>query len=234
MGQRANGYMHAFDGRTLDMSVVFGAGFAGAPKGHVSVYRESSREELLRIARDGLTVPSPEVRHPEMRQEMELLDRYRPAHMVKKGVSRLGAIYAVPTPETPRLPFRKEYFVLEMLVDPTDSFVGDMDFITCLIPFIGATKQGLEKYRGAFQRYWESVIPLKDFLKHYRRVETGDGDHWVAKKEAPKGMPRTYFSAEILVMSQMISQRHMRVVKHEPTGHDHFEDGHEEVSWEGR
>ena len=225
MGERVRGFLHAFDGRTLDWHVALGAGFASAPKGHVSVYREASREELHRIAQEGIAVPPPELRHPDMRAEMELLDRHRPAHILRKGISRLSAIYAVPTQETPRLPFRKEFFVLEMKVDPKESFVGDMDFITCLIPFIGASRTGLDKYAGAFTKYWDSVIPLKDFHKHYRRVPTGDGDHWIAKPGAPKRLPSSYFAPEILVMSPLISQRDVRVVGHEQADAHTHDDG---------
>lgn len=228
MGERAREFFHAFDGRTLDWRVALGAGFALAPKTHVSVYREASRDELHRIAREGLSVPPPEFRHPEMRAEMELLDKHRPAHITKRGVSRLNAIYAVPTPETPRLSFRKEYFVLEMKVDPAESYVGDMDFITALIPFIGASRTGLDKYGGAFAKYWDSVISLKDFAKHYKRVGTGDGDHWLLKPGAPKKLPGSYFSPEVLVMSPIISQRHMRVVSHEQASEADEDDEHYE------
>jgi len=214
MGEKVRGHAHAFDGRTLDWHAVLGSSFAAAPKEHISVFREASREELHRIAREGIAVPLPEFRHPEMRAEMELLDKHRPEHILKRGISRLNAIFAVPTPETPRQAFRKEFFVLEIKVDPEESFVGDMDFITSLIPFIGVSRRGLEKYAGALSKYWDSVIPLSDFKKHYKRVETGDGDHWLAKADAPKNFPQTYFAPEVLVMSPVISQRHMRVVSH--------------------
>lgn len=220
MGERSQNYLDAFDGRALDWSAVFGAAFASAPKGHVSVFRESSREELIRIAREGLSAPPPEIRHPEMRREMELLDRHRPAEFVKRGISRLNAIYAVPTSDTPRLPFRKEYFILEMKVDPAESYIGDMDFITCLIPFMGAHHASLDKYKGAFTKYWESVITLKAFFRHYTRVETGDGTYWAARPGAPKGLQKTYFAPEIMVMTPVISQRHMRIIRREPAEDD--------------
>jgi hypothetical protein len=239
MGERAPIIMRAFDGRAVDWTAMLGAGFHSAPKGHVSVFRESSREELLRIAREGLSVPPPEIRHPEMRQEMELLDRHRPAEFVEQGISRLNAIYAVPTSETPRLPFRKEYFILEMKVDPNEAFVGDMDFVTCLIPFIGAHRASLDKYGGAFTKYWESVISLKDFFKHYKRVETGDGTHWVAKPGAPKRFLKTYFAPEIMVMTPLISQRHMRIVRREDATYDddgceHVHEDEPQTTWEDK
>jgi hypothetical protein len=216
MGERAYNIADSFDGMTLDWSSALGTEFAAAPSEFVSVFRECSPDEMLRIVREGLTVPQPEMRHPDTRQEMELLDRYRPAHVTERGVSRLGAIYAVPTPETPRLPFRSERFVIEIKVDPAHGFVGDMDFITCLIPFIGVGRNGLEQYRGAFQKYWESIIPLGEFREHYREVETAGGRQWTRKAKAPKRLPRSYFAPEILLMTPRVSQRMIRVVRHEP------------------
>lgn len=231
MGERAYNYLHAFDGRTLDWSAALGAGFAAAPKRLVSVYREASRDELLRITREGLTATPPEARHPEIRQEMELLDRHRPERFVKKGVSRMNAIGAVPTAETPRLPFRKEFFILEMKIEPTEAYVGDMDVVNVMIPYMGgfsgATGASLDRYRGAFAKYWESVIPFAAFRKHYRRVETGDGAHWLRSRTAPKALPRSYVSPEVLVTSPVVSQRHVRIVRHE-RNHDHFDDGYDD------
>lgn len=214
MGQRTDDFHHAFNGMTLNWELVFGTGFETAPRGWVSVFRESSLDELLRIARDGLGVPPPELRLPEMRDEMELLDRFRPPHLVRQGISRLDAIYATPTTETPKLPFRKEHIVLEIKVDPAECYVGDMDFITCLIPFIGVRgRANLEKYRGAFRRYWETVISLKEFRRSYRRVETDDGEHWMLKSGSRKDLPKTFFEPEVLVMTPRISQRLIRIVK---------------------
>jgi hypothetical protein len=222
MGERAHNYLHAFDGRSLNWSAALGMGFASAPKRLVSVFREASRDELLRIAREGLTATPPEVRHPEVRHEMELLDQHRPEQLVKRGVSRLGAIFAVPTAETPRLPFRKEYFVLEMKIEPKEAYVGDMDFVNCLIPFMGGSVAGLDRFRGAFVKYWDSVIPFSAFRKHYRRVETGDGSHWLAARSAPKTLPRSFVAPEVLVMSPVVDQRHLRIVRHETAGADRF------------
>lgn len=215
MGQRSNDFLHAFDGWTLDWNAVFGLGFESAPGDWVTVYREASIEELARIAREGLTVPAPEMRHPEMRMEMELLDRFRPERVVKKGVSRLRAIYASPTPETPKLPFRRERAILEMRVDPLMGYVGEMDFITALTPFMGAHRPGLERYEGAFRRYWDSVIPLASFTRHYRQFETDDGVHWT-RKSGPTVLPKTFFTPEILVMSPVISKQHMRILRWDP------------------
>lgn len=232
MGERAQNYLHAFDGRSLDWSAALGTGFASAHKRLVSVYREASRDELLRIAREGLTATPPEVRHPEVRHEMELLDRHRPEALVKKGVSRLSAIFAVPTSDTPRLPFRKEFFILEMKIDPKEAYVGDMDFVNCLIPIMGGSVTGLDRFRGAFIKYWDSVISFSDFRKHYRRVDTGDGSHWLALRTAPKSLPRSFVAPEVLVMSPVVDRRHVRVLRHERMA-DFHDDGYGDAPYDG-
>ncbi len=221
MGERCHNPFPDFDGAFLDWNALLGSGFDDAPRRWVSVFRECALDELVRVARDGMAVPPPELRPMEIRREMETLDRFRPPAVIRRGISRLGAIYASPTAEdAPRLPFRKERIVLEMKIDPARGWVGDMDFITCLIPFIGAQPQGLERFQGAFRKYWESVIPFETFRRHYDKVRTADGCHWLVKSRAPKGLPRTFFLPEILVMTPVISQRHIRVVSHELTGTD--------------
>jgi hypothetical protein len=216
MGEKCDNLLHAFNGVCIDWKTILGSGFDSAPRSWVSVYREASLDELLRIAKEGLSVPPPEMRQPEMRQEMEVLDQFRPPHIVKRGISRLRAIYAAPSPDdTPELPFRNERIMLEMRIDPADSYVGDMDFITCLIPFIGAQRYGLDKYHGAFKKYWDGVIPLREFRRHYIRMETGLGHQWICKASAAKGLPKNFFAPEILIMSQVISQRHIRILQDE-------------------
>ncbi len=216
MGQRCHNPFPDFDGAFLDWNALLGSGFDEAPRGWVSVFRVCSLEELVRIAREGMAVPPPDLRPAEIRREMETLDRFRPPAVVRRGISRLGAIYASPTAEdAPRLPFRKERIILEMKVDPAQGWVGDMDFITCLIPFIGAQPQGLDRFQGAFHKYWESVIPFADFRRHYEKVSTADGFHWLAKGRTPLNRPRSFFLPEILVMTPLISQRHIRVVSQE-------------------
>jgi hypothetical protein len=215
MGHRLNNSDNY--GAFLEWNAELGARVESAPKGWVSVYREVSSEELVRISQQGLTVPAPEMRPPEVRLEMETLDRFRPRHLMERGVSRLGAIYAAPTIEdAPRLPFRRERVVLELKVDAGCGWVGDMDFITCLIPFLGAHGQGAEKFHGAFRKYWESVIPLKRFLRDYARLKTGDGNHWVAKGRLAAGVPRVFFAPEIMLTTSAVNQRHIRVVNCEP------------------
>lgn len=220
MAERLNNFFNAFDGWTLDWNSVFGLGFESAPRNWVTVYRECSIDELARIAKEGLRVPEAEMRHPNNRQEMELLDKFRPEHIEQMGVSRLKAIYAVPTPETPRLPYKKERAILEMKVDPRNGFVGDMDFITALIPFINARGSGVEQYHGALRRYWESVIPLENFYQNYYHTESSSGANWVRNIGAHERLPQIYFSPEILIMAPVVNKQYIRIIRWEPGTED--------------
>jgi hypothetical protein len=216
---RYNNFLHAFDGWTLDWNSVLGLGFETAPENWVTVYRECSIDELARVARDGLRVPSADRRHPDNRQEMELLDRFRPNHITEKGISRLKAIYAVPTPMTPRFGYKRERAILEMKVDPADGYVGDMDFITALIPFINVRGRGVEQYHGAFRRYWDSIIPLTVFYRNYQQLNKKDevsDPYWFKKRGASIRLPKTYFSPEILLMTPIISKQYVRIIRWEP------------------
>jgi hypothetical protein len=216
MAERYNNFLNAFDGWTLDWNTVFGLGFESAPEHWVTVYRECSMDELARIAREGLRVPKIDQRHPDNRQEMELLDRFRPERLIKSGISRLKAIYAVPTLITPRFAYRRERAILEMKVDAACGYVGDMDFITALIPFINARGRSVEQYHGAFRRYWDSVIPLEIFYRSYRQTENEDGTHWTRQPGASLRLPHTYFSPEIMLMTPIISKQHVRIIRWEP------------------
>ncbi len=194
-------------------AAALGRDFHAAPPHWVSVFRECSPEELERIAAEGLRVPPPVMRPAEIRREMETLDKFRPPIAERLGISRLRAIYAAPTAaDAPSLPFRKERVVLELKVDPAAGYVGDMDFITCLIPFIGAHRFDLEQYSGAFQKYWDNIITLADFLGHYERAASGQVRPWVVRAGARPGLPRNFFAPEILLMTPVISRDHIRVV----------------------
>src|SRR5688572_9743587 len=235
MGHRSDSILRLGDGADPDWAAMLGTGYADVPKHFVAVYRECGMDELVRTVREGLSVPPAETRHPDMRAEMERLDKYRPKKMIDRGVSRLGAIYASPTEETPKFPFRKERYVLKVMVDPEEAYVGDMDFITCLIPFISANQSGLDRYRGAFKKYWDSVISLKDFLAHYREVPTPDGSYWMVKSSAPARLPKTCFAPEIMVMTPLISPRYVKVIKRELThddGHDYEIPVEPGMTWE--
>jgi len=213
MGQRSDNFVHAFDGAEIDWSVLLGSAIDSVPDHWVSLYRECSLEELVRIAREGLAAPLAEMRPSEMRREMEILDRFRPERLVERGVSRLSAIFAAPAPENvPSLSFRSERLILEIKTDPAACFVGDMDFITGLIPFLGAYPADVGRFQGAFSKYWDSVMPLADFFGRYVKVRQGEACHWIAAGGAGEGRPKIFFSPEILIMKPVISQKHLQVV----------------------
>lgn len=197
----------------IELQSALGRDFEAVPPHWVSVFRECSPDELERVAVEGLVVPPPELRPAEIRREMETLDRFRPALAERLGISRLRAIYAAPTAEdAPSLPFRRERIILEIKTDPALGFVGDMDFVTCLIPFIDAHRSDLDRFHGAFQKYWDSVITLTDFLYHYERTGTGPGRQWVVRDGSRPGLPRVYYAPEILLMTPAVSRHHLRVV----------------------
>lgn len=236
MDGRADNFLYALEGSALDWGRLLGSGFTAAPEGWVSVYRECSLEEIVRIAREGLSAPPPETRPPDFREEIELLDSCRTPKMVKAGISRTRAITAAPSLESARARGGRGRIALEVKVDPTECFVGDADFIVAMMPTIGVQRYGMEKYRGSFRRYWESIISLADFLKWYRRVETFAGSQWFPRHAAPPKQPGMYFAPEVLVMTPVVSRAHVRIVRGDVTDivdeceHDHedeeeFQDG---------
>lgn len=214
MAQRVNGYMHAFDGMFLDWDHVFGAGWRNAPRGWVSVYRGCSVEELLKIAREGLRAPEPEMRPTETRLELELVDRFRPLAVTRRGISRLHSIDASPTPELRRSARRVEA-VIEMKVDPEECVVGDLDIIAGVAPFLDIRGRKLDRFGGALRAYWDSLVSLKDFKKFYSPIRTTDGSHWVRTSRAPKDLPESFFLPEVLVLSSRVSALHCRMVRPE-------------------
>ena len=191
-----------------------GNGFDSVPPDWVSVWRECSPEELTKAAKGGLSIPLPEMRPPEFREEMELLDSFRPESIIQKGVSRLNSIFASPSPkDVPRLSHRQERIVVEMVIDPREAYVGDMNFITALIPFIRASRVGMDRFRGAFRKYWETIIPLSNFLKHYERIDNPEAHGWVIREVTKEPVPEIFFSPEIMILTSKISEKHIRLVK---------------------
>ncbi len=214
MAQRANGYLHAFDGMFLDWDHVFGAGWRAVPREWVSVYRGCSVEELLKIARVGLTAPAPELRPPEVRAELEAIDRFRPHHILRRGVSRLQAIEASLTSEVRRATRRIEA-VIEMKVNPAECAVVDQDAIAGATSLLDRRGRKPDRLGGAYRAYWESLVPLKDFKKYYSSIRTADGQQWIRGTRAPKGLPESFFRPEVLVSSPRVSALHVRMVRPE-------------------
>lgn len=211
MGQRSDDFLHAWNGLTVNWDRFFGAGFKASPKRWVSVYREASLDELIRIARDGMRATPPEAMHQDARDEMALLDRYRPRRIARLGLSRRSSIVALPSPDAWHAPQRKERIVLELRVDPGECFVGDADVRATIIPFAG-DKWPSARYRTFYEKYWEGIVTLREFQRAYGRVETPEGPHWVAKSGAAKRLPQTFFVPEIMIMTPHVSRSHIRIV----------------------
>jgi hypothetical protein len=230
MGERCDNFSHAFNGMALDWGQVLGARFEDAPKHWVSVFRETSLDELLYIAREGLSAYHQEVRHPDMLQEMELLDSFRTEKVLKRGISRLEAIAAMPSDDHD-FGYGHRTVTLEMKVDPKDCFVVDIDYLHYAMPYGGSRRAGTgEKYRAAFTKYWDSITPFTSFLKYYTKVELPEGHHWLKKSGAPRLLPDAFFDPEVLVMTPSVSSQHMRIVatphlSHGYGEHEHYEAG---------
>lgn len=220
MGERCDNFAFAFDGRTVDWNRVFGMRFNDAPKGWVTVYRECAVEDLIRIAREGLSGPDPDMRYPEARQELELLDQNRPTRFVEKGVSRIGAIGAVLSPEDASgWQFRRSV-MLEMKIDPKYAIVCDCDRLDQPSTVAPSRRAREERYKAAFRDYWESAVPLTSFLRHYSKVETAEDTHWIAARRTPTRLPRTFFAPEVLVTQPAISSQHIRIMRGSPVGEE--------------
>lgn len=212
MGERCDNFSHAFNGMALDWGQVLGARFEDAPKNWVSVFRETSLDELLYIAREGLTAYHQEVKHPDMLQEMELLDSFRTEKAIKNGISRIEAIAAMPNEDhDPYNGFGRRSVTLEMKVDPKDCYVGDTDYLNYAMPYANSRRSGAEKFRSAFTKYWDSMIPFLSFLKYYTKVELPEGHHWLKKSGAPRQLPDAIFAPEVLVMTPSVSAQHIRI-----------------------
>jgi hypothetical protein len=192
-----------------------GAGFDDAPAHLATAYRECAPIEIERVRREGgLTSTPTDCRPADFREEMQLLDGFRPKALVERGVSRLGAIYASPAlDDVPHLPFRDERHVLALKFDPAEAFVGDMSFIMGLVPFIGIRSRGLDEFRGAYHKYWEGVIGFEDFLTQYAPCGIGSSRRWCRRPEAPTDLPDKFFLPEILVMTKVVPLEHLRLVE---------------------
>lgn len=211
MGEKCDNFSFAWNGMSLEWDLVLGSCFDDAPKGWVSVFRESSVEELMFIVREGLSVFHEEVRDSGILQEMEMLDRFRPKRIVDRGISRMDAISAIPSAMGGSMPLSGRRVLLEMKVDPRECFVGDMDYLNYAVPFGGGGRRADGRYRSAFRRYWDSLITLSDFLKHYTKVSMPEGDHWLKVDRAPLRLPDAFFSPEVLIMSPNVSAQHIRI-----------------------
>lgn len=211
MGERLHNGIIGTHGPGVNWDAVFGAGFESAPKDWTTVYREVTVEEMVRIAKQGLRPHPPELWLPEIHEEMRLLDGYRPREILSKGISRASAIYAAPVPDMAASNRRGDHVIIEMKVDPAECYVGDVDLVTCLIPFMGVHRYGLQRHPDSFKKYWDGLISLDDFLDHYDRIEAVEGYRWVARSDSSRKLPKSFYVPEVLVMTPVVSQRHIRI-----------------------
>lgn len=219
MGERCDNFAHAFNGRSVDWSLVFGMGFDATPKTWTTVYRECEMEDLVRIAREGLGIPDSDIRYPEVRREFELLDRNRTDRIIDMGVKRMDTIGAMLVPEDIGGWQHRRSVLLEMKVDPKGCLVCDYDHLDMPTPITATRRMRTERYQAGLRNYWESAIPLSTFLRHYTKVETQDDAHWVVSKRAPARLPRMYFAPEVLVTTPAISAQHVRIMRGGIIGH---------------
>ena len=211
MGERCDNFSFAFNGISLDWGKVLGARFDDVPKSWVTVFRETSLEELIYIAREGLSAYHQDVRHPELFQEMEMLDRHRPKKILERGISRIDAISALPASDSIFGTSSHRTVMLELKVDPKECFVSDVDFLNYATPFATGKQAGSDRYKNAFKKYWDSMTPLTHFLKHYTNIELPEGSHWLRREGAPGKLPDMFFMPEVLIMSPTVSAQHIRI-----------------------
>lgn len=212
MGQRANDFGRAWQSGRFNWDSLLGRGWQTAPAHWVSVWRDCSSDELVKASRQGLSAPRVSLRSLEAREEMALFDSFRPGIVVKQGLSRSKAIFASPHPDdVPYRPHRREPLLVEMLVDPREAYVGDLDCVTSLVSFSGGGTIGLDQFEGAFRKYWKSMVRLDHFLQDYERIELPDGGYWANRRLSSSRYPKTFFSPEVMVLTPVISQRHMRL-----------------------
>jgi hypothetical protein len=116
--------------------------------------------------------------------------------------------------------------VLELKVDPTRCFVGNLTDVTNL--FTNINRWGFEP--GDAKSYWDSLITLEDFLKFYKKAEWAEDNNSVKSPEqfrdgdqaspgeycpiagAPDDYPWSIMQPEILIPDD-VPQEHIRVVQ---------------------
>lgn len=216
MAQKSNIILESFDGTNIIWERIFGTEFDRAPKHFVSVFRECSNSELTQAAQSGLHAHMADVRLPIFRTEMELLDRFRPPHLLESGVGRSAALFATPQRHSRIFSSFSDKFVVEMKVDPQDCYVGDMDFINRVTAYIHSHPiRTYENFKHAFEKYWSEVIGLADFKKHFKKVKVGDVDEWQRKAAASNNLPEFIVAPEVLIMTPVVDKKYIKILERE-------------------
>jgi hypothetical protein len=119
--------------------------------------------------------------------------------------------------------------ILELKVDPEESYVGDLEYVTRImddVRFGFSEKDAVEKQA---REYWGQLMPLKDFLQWYRKPEwTEDGNNikdadayrdgepslttaFYPVRGTPEQFPDMIYQPEILIPKN-VPQKHIRLV----------------------
>lgn len=157
--------------------------------------------------------------------EFESLRKYGGATLAQMGVHTAEA-YSAKMRDPDYLREQHPGEILELKIDPTKSFVGDLVEVTNAFTDIDrwGNEPGIGKY------YWETVISLEDFLKWYKKAEwASDGNSVKDAKDfkygddatpqaycplagAPDGLPVTINQPEILIPDN-VPQEHIKLVQ---------------------
>ncbi|HBU28040.1 TPA: hypothetical protein DEB00_02910 [Candidatus Uhrbacteria bacterium] len=149
----------------------------------------------------------------------ETIQKYNPEDLQKHGITTWEEYrdYVISEIQQSK---KTQGALLELKVDPTTSFVGDLKLIEDARFFADRTLR-----EQALTNYWLSVIAFTDFQKWYKipteneqgiDEELRDPSGWggrgyMAIKGAPAHLPDAIVTAEIMI-PQDIPQEHIRVV----------------------
>lgn len=230
MADRIDNFSYAWNGSNLDWDVVFGADFNHVPAGWATVYKPCSFDELVRVARQGVSMLPEIARHSNSYREFQAIDRHRSPRAARLGVRRSRAIFALPSADLPHASYHRDFALLEMRVDQSAAFVADTDALANTSPF-GPIKFGRGR-TSPYKAYWAGLVSLADFKKNYVKIESVRGHHWACRPGAPTRLPQTFFSPEVLVMTPTISQRHVRILRRDRVPEPDPVNGLFEDEWE--
>lgn len=144
-----------------------------------------------------------------VRQRYDALARHEPETLAAMQVKNLEEYQRkIQNPEYLRHVYPGE--VLELKVDPSQVFVGDLGLYTGIVLEL---RSGVRQYRpGDAVPYWKAMISLSDFREWYVQQETDDGrGPYLKRPGAPAGLPGQIASPEILI-PQAVPSNHIRVL----------------------
>lgn len=160
-----------------------------------------------------------------LNEEFDALRKYGSATLAQMGVGSIDE-YSAKMRDPAYLKEQHPGEILELKVDPTKCFVGDLTEVTNA--FMDIDRWGYDPGMG--QYYWESVISLQDFLQWYKKAEWAEDGNSVKSSDqfrdgddaspkdycplagAPDGLPATIKQPEILIPDN-VPQDHIKVVQ---------------------